>query len=83
MTETRRRRDKGTRRADAILGYVIPLFFLLLAGYQQYTTGSVDKYVIAALFVLALGSLGWRIDVLFEKYLEAKAGRPRDNNEDT
>jgi positive regulator of sigma E activity len=74
MPDPGRSRTKNTRRADAFLGYLIPLFFVLLAGYQQVTAGKIDKYVIGALLVFGLGALGWRIDTLFEKYLEAKAG---------
>lgn len=69
----KRRRDKSARRADALLGYLIPLFFVVLAGYQQVVSGKIDKYVIGALLIFGLGSLGWRIDTLFEKYVEAKA----------
>lgn len=69
-----RRRNNSSRRADALLGYMIPLFFLLLASYQEVHDGQIDKYVIGALMVFGLGALGWRIDVLFEKYVEARAG---------
>lgn len=73
-TGARRRRDKSTKRADALLGYVIPCFFVLLGGYQQVTTGRIDKYVIGVLLIFGLGALGWRIDVLFEKYVEMRVG---------
>lgn len=69
-----RRTNKSSRRADALLGYMIPLFFVALATYQEVHDGTIDKYVIGALLVFGLGSLGWRIDVLFEKYVEARAG---------
>jgi hypothetical protein len=74
MATTRRRSNQNSRRADALLGYLIPLFFILLAGYQEVHDGQIDKYVIGALLVFGLGALGWRIDVLFEKYVEARAG---------
>jgi hypothetical protein len=73
VPQPRRRRDANTRRADALLGYIIPLFFVALGGYQQITTGAIDKYVIGALLVFGLGALGWRIDVWIEKYIEMKA----------
>lgn len=73
-TEPRRRRDKSTRRADALLGYLIPIFFVALASYQQVATGKIDKYVIGVLLIFGLGALGWRIDVLFEKYVEMRVG---------
>lgn len=78
---TNRRRDKNTRRSDALLGYLIPLFFIGLAAYQQVTTQHIDKYVIGALLVFGLGSLGWRIDTLFEKYVEAKAAASKSERE--
>lgn len=70
-----RRQDRSTRRSDALIGYLIPLFFMGLAVYQQVTAGEVDKYVIGCLLVFGLGALGWRIDVLFEKYLDSKSQR--------
>lgn len=73
-TGARRRRDRNARRADALLGYVIPCFFVVLGGYQQVTTGHIDKYVIGVLLIFGLGALGWRIDVLFEKYVEMRVG---------
>jgi positive regulator of sigma E activity len=71
--QQRRRRDKNTRRVDAILAYIIPLFFMALAVYQQTTSGQVDKYVIGGLMIFGLGALGWRLDVLFEKWLESRS----------
>lgn len=63
---------------------MIPLFFVALACYQEVHDGQIDKYVIGALLVFGLGSLGWRIDVLFEKYVEARAGvsSPREDDHD-
>jgi len=69
-----RRTTQNSRTADALLGYMIPLFFIALAAYQEVHDGKIDKYVIGALLVFGLGALGWRIDVLFEKYVEARAG---------
>lgn len=68
-----RKRTKGTRRADSVFGYLIPFFFVCLASYQEIHDHTIDKYVIGALMVFGLGALGWRIDVLFDKYLLAKA----------
>lgn len=61
-------------KADTLFGYLIPAVFILFAGYQQITTGSIDKYVIGTLLVFGLGALGWRLDVIFETYLRAKYG---------
>jgi len=72
-----RRRSKSARRSDAVVGFIIPFFFITIASYQQVTQGKIDKYVLGALLVFGLGALGWRIDVLFEKYLEAKAASVR------
>lgn len=68
-----RESTKNSKRSDALVGYVIPLFFVVLAGYQQITKGQIDKYVIGALLVFGLGALGYRVDLMFEKYLEMKA----------
>lgn len=78
--EPSRRRSKSARRSDAVVGFIIPFFFIALASYEQVTQGKIDKYILGALLVFGLGALGWRIDVLFEKYLEAKAAsvRPQD-----
>lgn len=81
-TTTRRKRDRAARRTDAFLGYLIPLFLIGLATYQQITDHHTDKYVIGALFVLCLGSLGWRIDIILEKYIEARAGVERSRRND-
>ena len=78
---TNRRRGKATKSADALLGYLIPLFFIALAAYQQIKTGVIDKYVIGALMIFGLGALGWRIDVIFEKYLDARAAGSRNTDQ--
>lgn len=88
MASTRRKNTKGSRRSDNMLGFMIPLFFLALASYQEVHDHQIDKYVIGALLVFGLGALGWRIDVLFEKYVEARAGmnspnEKSDNNDDS
>lgn len=79
----RRANTRNTRRADALLGYLIPVFFVLVAGYQQVKTGHIDKYVIGVLLIFGLGALGWRLDVLFEKYVEMKMASSRSSTGDT
>lgn len=79
-TNGRRRRDKSSKRADALLGYLIPTFFVALAAYQEIHDHQIDKYVIGALLVFGLGALGWRIDSFFDKYLEAKNANKREND---
>jgi hypothetical protein len=32
----------------------------------------IDKYLIGALLIFGLGSLGYRVDVIIEKYLDSK-----------
>jgi hypothetical protein len=54
------------------LGYLIPLFFVAVAGYQEVHDGHIDKYVIGALLVFGLGSLGWRIDSILENWVAAR-----------
>lgn len=68
-----RRTTRSSRVSDAILGLFIPAFLAALAAYQQVTNGEVDKYVLGALVVFGLGALGWRLDVLFEAWLNARA----------
>lgn len=69
---SRRNRTSATNITDAILGIIIPIAFLGIAAFQLIETGSVDREVLGILLILALGALGWRIDVFFEKYLEYK-----------
>lgn len=75
-----RRRDKNTKRSDALFGYLIPLVVIGLSIGQFIRTGQIDKYLIGALLIFGLGSLGYRVDTIIEKYLEAKAraGSERD-----
>lgn len=81
MSTEKRRRDRSSRRADALFAYLIPLFFMGLAAYQEVRFNAVDKYVVGSLLVFGLGALGWKIDTLFEKYLEARAGVRRSGDE--
>jgi hypothetical protein len=81
MSEGRSRRSASTRRADVLFGYLIPLFFMGLAAYQELKNNAIDKYVVGSLLVFGLGALGWRIDTMFERYLEAKAGIRREKDE--
>jgi len=70
---TRRRSSRGP---DALLGYLIPLTLVGLSIADFARDGQVDKYLIGALMIFGLGALGYRIDTLIEKYLDARAGRP-------
>jgi hypothetical protein len=76
MASARRRRTGAQRGADAVLSYVIPFVFIVIAGYQQVAQGKIDKYVIGVLLIFGLGALGWRLDVLFETYMRAKYSVP-------
>jgi hypothetical protein len=69
------KRRRSTRGPEALLAYLIPLVFvgLAIADYAQH--GSVDKYIVGALMVFGLGALGYRIDTMFELWLEARSGR--------
>lgn len=77
-TRNPRRRSKSTRGADALMGYLIPVFFVLLASYQQVTKGHIDREVFGALVIFGLGALGWRLDLMFGEYLRAKYGAASD-----
>lgn len=75
MATTRPRRSTSQgRKADAIFGYAIPAFFVMLAGYQQITTGQIDKYVLGILAVFGLSALGWRLDLFFDSWVRARYG---------
>lgn len=76
-----RTRTKGSRRADGLFGFLIPLFFLFLAAYQEIHDHHVDRYVAGILLVFGLGALGFRIDVLLERYLESR-GQGSDEPEE-
>lgn len=69
----RRRSSKGP---DVLLGYLIPLVIVGLSIADFARDGQVDKYLIGALMIFGLGALGYRVDALIEKYLDARAGRP-------
>lgn len=76
MSTARRRRGGAQRGADAVMGWLIPFAFIVLAGYQQVTEGKIDKYVIGVLLIFGLGALGWRIDLIAETYVKAKYAVP-------
>lgn len=80
MSAPRRRRSKSSRGADAAFSYLIPGFFVVLAGYQQITQGAIDKYVIGSLMIFGLGALGWRLDVFFDTWVKAKYGQNNEEN---
>lgn len=52
---------------------------MVVAAFQVYKTGTIDKYVLAALFLFGLGALGWQIDGLLEKYFEYKNRQPPED----
>jgi len=69
----------GTSRSrgpNALLSYLIPLVIVGLAIADFVPDQKIDKYLIGALMIFGLGALGYRVDVLIEKYLDARAGRP-------
>ena len=73
-TSSNLRRRRRSPKTDALLGLLIPLVVIGLSIADFVRDGEVDKYLIGALMVFGLGALGYRIDSLFEKYLEARAG---------
>jgi hypothetical protein len=68
----RRRRNSDSRRADALFGYLIPLVVIGLSIADFVPDQKIDKYLIGALLIFGLGSLGYRVDVIIEKYLDSK-----------
>ena len=69
-----RKRQGNGKGPDIMFGYLIPMFFMALAGYQQVTSGAVDKYVLGGLFLFGLAALGYRVDVLLERYFISRSG---------
>lgn len=68
---------KTTKGPDIFFGYLIPLVIVGLAVADFLRDGQVDKYLIGALMVFGLGALGYRIDTIIEKYLDARGGGGR------
>jgi hypothetical protein len=56
------------------LGILIPLVIIGLAIADFIRDGQIDKYLIGTLLVFGLGALGYRVDNLIERYLDARAG---------
>jgi RsiW-degrading membrane proteinase PrsW (M82 family) len=82
--KTPRNRTKATRRQDSLLGYIIPIFFVVIAAYQQVKYGAIDKFVLGILLIIGISALGWRLDVFFETYMKYRygGGQKSDNNGD-
>lgn len=59
-------------QTQGFLGILIPCVLVGLAVADFIRDGQIDKYLIGALLVFGLGALGWRIDVILEKYLERR-----------
>lgn len=68
----RRRRNQDARRADALFGYLIPLVVIGLSIADFIPDQKIDKYLLGSLLIFGLGSLGYRVDVIIEKYLDSK-----------
>lgn len=86
-TTSNRRKSKATSITDAILGILIPVAFLGIAAFQLIHQGSVDREIVGALLIITLGALGWRIDIIVERFLEYKAtgsvsSRSKDSDDD-
>jgi hypothetical protein len=79
MALGRKRIPKGP---DVLFGYLIPLVIIGLTIADFYRDGEIDKYLIGACMIFGLGALGYRIDTLIEKYLDAKSGSPPQKNGD-
>ena len=72
----RRPPSKNRSRAltEMTLGILIPLVIIGLAIADFIRDGQIDKYLIGTLLVFGLGALGYRVDNLIERYLDARAG---------
>lgn len=57
---------------DVFFAYLIPLVICGLAVADFYKDGMVDKYLIGALMIFGLGAAGYRIDTMFEKWVDGR-----------
>lgn len=74
-------RRRSGRGPDVLFSYLIPLVVIGLSIADFLRDGEVDRYLLGVLLIFGLGALGYRVDTLIEKYLDAKAGRGRDNGQ--
>lgn len=83
MPQSRRRvKTRSTRKADSVFGYLIPLFLMVLAGYQQYKNNHVDTWVLGSVVAFGLAALGWNIDSMFETWVLARESLKKSDDED-
>ena len=77
-------RNGSRARIETFLAVLIPLTLVGLAVADFLRDGQVDKYLIGSLMIFGLGALGYRVDTIIERYLEAKAaaqGGPPPNEQ--
>ena len=55
---------------NIFLSYFIPIFLCGLAAFDFANDGIVDKTILGAIFVLAMASLGYRIDGFIDETAE-------------
>lgn len=58
---------KINNNSSIFLSYFIPVFLCILAGFDFADDGSIDKTIVGAIFVIAMGALGYRIDGFVEE----------------
>jgi len=68
--EKKPEKSRRSRGLDTFLGLFIPLTLIGIAIADFVRSGHVDKYLIGALLIFGLGALGWRVDVILEKWLD-------------
>lgn len=81
MTSRRDARSRSRQRTESLLGVMIPFTVIGLSIADFIRDGQIDKYLIGALMIFGLGALGYRIDTLIEKYLDARTGSRNQDRE--
>ena len=64
--------SRRSHRLDTFLGILIPMVLISIAVADFIRNGHVDKYLLGALVIFGLGALGWRVDVILEKWLDRR-----------
>lgn len=78
-------RNRSRAFTEMTLGIVIPFVIIGLSIADFVRDGQIDKYLIGTLLVFGLGALGYRVDNLIERYIDARAGispKQRDEEDD-
>jgi hypothetical protein len=75
-------RKVSNRGPDVLFAYLIPLILCGLAIADFSDDGKIDKFLIGGLMVFGLGSLGYRIDTMFERYFEGRSSSGENSSQE-